>query len=64
MQKTFELSDMGVQALNSHADGKKHKEMVTPVSVFFLRNQLKVKVLVVRAAREMQVVVLNSKHLN
>ena len=35
MQKTFELSDMGVQALNSHADDKKHKEMVTAVSVFF-----------------------------
>ena len=43
MQKTFELSDMGVQALNSHADDKKHKEMVTAVSVFFQEINLKSK---------------------
>ena len=53
---------MEVQALKSHADGKKHKEVVAAVSVFFKKS--KVKVLVVRAAKEMQVVVLNSKRLN
>ena len=26
-KKTFELSNMGVQALKSHADGKNHKEL-------------------------------------
>ena len=38
MQKTFELSHMGVQALKSHADGKKHNEVVAAVSVFFKKS--------------------------
>ena len=37
-KKTFELSNMEVQALKSHADGKKHKEVVAAVSVFFKKS--------------------------
>ena len=32
--KTFELSNMGVGAIKSHMDGKKHKS-VKPASAFF-----------------------------
>ena len=37
-KKTFGLSNMGVQALNSHALGKKHKEVVAAVSVSFKKS--------------------------
>ena len=37
-KKTFELSNMRFQALKSHADGKKHKEVVAAVSVFFKKS--------------------------
>ena len=36
-KKTFELSNIGVQALKSHADRKKHK-VVPTVSVFFKKS--------------------------
>ena len=39
-KKTITLSNMGVQALKSHADGKKHKEHCMKVSVF-LRKETK-----------------------
>ena len=40
-QKTFELSNMGVQALRSHASGKKHKEITQKVSTFFKTKSVK-----------------------
>ena len=36
-RKTIMLSNIGVQALKSHADGKKHKEHCMKVSVFLRR---------------------------
>ena len=33
--KTFELSNMGVQALKDHAVGKKHKKAAEAVTCFF-----------------------------
>ena len=62
-KKTFVFSNMGVQALKSLAGGKNIRRWWL-LFLFSLRNQLKVKVLVVKAAKEMQVVVLNSKRLN
>ena len=41
-QKTIELSNMGVQALRSHAAGKKHKEITQRVSTFFKTKSNKV----------------------
>ena len=37
-KKTCDLSYVGFQALKSHADGKKHKEVVAAVSVFFKKS--------------------------
>ncbi|XP_066910897.1 uncharacterized protein [Clytia hemisphaerica] len=39
--KTFALSNMGVQALRSHASGKKHKEITQKVSSFFKTKPVK-----------------------
>ncbi|XP_066934412.1 uncharacterized protein [Clytia hemisphaerica] len=39
--KTFELSNMGVRALRSHASGKKHKEITQKVSSFFKTRPVK-----------------------
>ena len=62
--KKIELS-MGVQSLKSHVDGKKHKEIVATVSVFFKKpTKTQSKLVLVKAAKEMQVVVLNSQYLN
>jgi len=38
-RKTFQLSNMGVQALISHATGKKHKDLSQKVATFFKVNQ-------------------------
>ena len=56
---------MGVQSLKSHVDGKKHKEIVATVSVFFKKpTKSQSKLVLVKAAKEMQVVVLSSQYLN
>ena len=56
---------MGVQSLKSHVDGKKHKEIVVTVSVFFKKpTKSQSKLVLVKAVKEMQVVVLNSQYLN
>ncbi|XP_047123731.1 uncharacterized protein LOC124806683 [Hydra vulgaris] len=38
-KKSFELSNMGIQAVKSHAAGKKHQSATKPVSCFFINGK-------------------------